>query len=173
MDIGRIFMVFMGFAALFGFYQTYHWDIVTNVVVIGAMVAGATAMMDLMLYPKTRLRIEHQKTIGYVFLGAVSVVAYLAFADGRSDFRHAKHPIGHYAALWCSLYPYCCAALVALDRIFNVFGGRRSKKVDTRARKDDVDWRKVYEEKFGPYRDEEEEPSQTEAVIKFDPKRFH
>lgn len=169
--VGMGLLVLM-FSAAFGFYQTYHWNMVTLIFAMAAMVPGACLVTDRLLYPATRQRFEENQKFPLIFLGVVSVLAYLAFINGKSDFRRSDNAVTHYAALWWLIFPYCCAGLLALDRLFNRFKGRPSEWFE-RVPEEQVDWRRVYEEKFGPYKEEKEELSQAENIIPFDPKRFH
>lgn len=70
-------------------------------------------------------------------------------------------------------FPYGCAILAMADRFFNAFGGRRPPPPDpVYTPRREVDWLKVYEEKFGPYR-ADDEVEEDENPRPFDPKRFH
>lgn len=169
MELVGVAFYAMLFGAAFGFHQALNWDFITILLAMGAMVPGAAIVTDRLLYPRTKMLWEQDKKFTFIFLLVVTIVAYMAYADGKSEFRKADHPISHFSSLWWIVYPYCCGGLVMLDRVFNAFKNRPQPDPNVPRPAREPEWLKVSEKELGA---NEKEAHETENVIKFDPKRF-
>jgi len=148
------------FIVAISLWQVFDLDLITLAVVMLIMAPFANWATDQLLYPETRNWFTGDERYGYGFLLAVSVLAFLVFKltslFTHSDAEAMRHALPRFVLIWFFAFPVCCAALLVLDRGFNVFGGRPIKRPPMRAPKQ---W---------PY----ETKGEDQQPIAIDPKRF-
>ncbi len=145
------------FAAAFGFHQMFDWNIITIIFAMAMMVPGAALVLERLLRPATKARLETEKPFQVGFLVGVSMLAFLVFqSDGMAK---ADTDIATYAALWWYMFPYACGVLVLFDRVFNVFADKRPLPSKSDENPASPHW---------PFDSE----ADTTNVIEFDPERF-